>query len=68
MSAYPYTGRFGVNRKLPERGTPRDEVLAELSAIAADEDAFWETGKCSGTMYCGDHEHYEFRTWRSTAG
>jgi glutamate/tyrosine decarboxylase-like PLP-dependent enzyme len=20
----------------------------------------WETGKCSGTMYCGDHEHYEF--------
>jgi sphinganine-1-phosphate aldolase len=60
MSAYPYTGRFDINRKLPERGRPRDEVLAELSAIAADEDAFWETGKCSGTMYCGDHEHYDF--------
>ena len=20
----------------------------------------WETGKCSGTMYCGDHAHYDF--------
>ncbi len=28
--------------------------------MATEEDAFWETGKCSGTMYCGDHEHYEF--------
>ncbi|HZQ88085.1 MAG TPA: pyridoxal-dependent decarboxylase, partial [Acidimicrobiales bacterium] len=27
---------------------------------AQEEDAFWETGKCSGTMYCGDHEHYAF--------
>jgi len=60
MSAYPYTGQFDVHRKLPERGRTRDEVLAELAAIAADEDAFWETGKCSGTMYCGDHEHYDF--------
>ena len=28
--------------------------------MAVEEDAFWETGKCSGTMYCGDHEHYAF--------
>ena len=28
--------------------------------MAAEEDAFWETGKCSGTMYSGDHEHYRF--------
>ena len=28
--------------------------------MAKEEDAFWETGKCSGTMYCGDHEHYDF--------
>ncbi|HEX6418534.1 MAG TPA: aspartate aminotransferase family protein, partial [Acidimicrobiales bacterium] len=26
----------------------------------SEEDAFWETGRCSGTMYCGDHEHYAF--------
>jgi glutamate/tyrosine decarboxylase-like PLP-dependent enzyme len=59
-NAYPYAERFGVNRTLPERGRPRDEVLAELRTMAAEEDAFWETGKCSGTMYCGDHEHYAY--------
>jgi len=37
-------------------------LLAELASIASEEDAFWETGRCSGTMYCGDHEHYEFLT------
>ena len=30
--------------------------------MATEEDAIWETGKCSGTMYCGDHEHYDFMT------
>ncbi len=62
MGPYRYAGRFAVNRTLPERGRPREEVLAELAAIAGEEDAFWETGKCSGTMYCGDHEHYRFLT------
>ncbi len=37
-------------------------MLAELALVASEEDAFWETGKCSGTMYCGDHDHYEFLT------
>jgi glutamate/tyrosine decarboxylase-like PLP-dependent enzyme len=60
MTSYPYAGRFAVNRALPARGRPREEILAELAAIGAEEDAFWETGKCSGTMYCGDHEHYHF--------
>lgn len=60
MSAHPYEDRFPVTRTLPARGRPRAEILAELRAIAREEDAFWETGKCSGTMYCGDHEHYAF--------
>src|SRR5580765_7804122 len=58
--AYPYEDRFAVNRTLPEKGRPRGEILAELHAMAKEEDAFWETGKCSGTMYCGDHDHYGF--------
>jgi sphinganine-1-phosphate aldolase len=62
MSTYPYVGRFETNRMLPDKGRPRDEILAELATMAAEEDAFWETGKCSGTMYCGDHEHYDFLT------
>jgi sphinganine-1-phosphate aldolase len=60
MSSYPYEDRFEVHRGLPEHGRPRSEVLAELRAMATEEDAFWETGKCSGTMYCGDHDHYHF--------
>lgn len=62
MEDFPYRHRFPVNRTLPAQGRPRAEVLAELRAMAREEDAFWETGKCSGTMYCGDHGHYAFLT------
>ena len=51
MSSYPYADRFAVHRRLPEEGLARSEVLAQLHTMAAEEDAFWETGKCSGTMY-----------------
>lgn len=60
MSDYPYADRYPVNRWLPERGRDRGELLEELREMAAEEDAFWETGRCSGTMYCGDHDHYAF--------
>ena len=62
MSQFPYEDRYEVNRRLPAQGRPRAEILAELHEIAKTEDAFWETGKCSGTMYCGDHEHYDYLT------
>jgi glutamate/tyrosine decarboxylase-like PLP-dependent enzyme len=61
-SDFPYADRFPVNRTLPAEGRPRAEILDELRTMAAEEDAFWETGKCSGTMYCGDHDHYAFLT------
>ena len=57
---YPYADRFRVNRTLPEKGRSRDDVLAELRTMATEEDAYWETGRVSGTMYCGDHDHYAF--------
>ncbi len=60
VAGNPYEDRFPVNRTLPGTGRPREELLAELATMAQEEDAFWETGKCSGTMYCGDHEHYAF--------
>jgi glutamate/tyrosine decarboxylase-like PLP-dependent enzyme len=60
VNDYPYADRYAVNRTLPEHGRPRTDVLAEMREMATEEDAFWETGKISGTMYCGDHEHYEF--------
>ncbi len=57
---YPYAEKYGVNRALPEHGRDRGEVLDELRAMAKAEDATWESGRISGTMYCGDHEHYAF--------
>jgi len=59
---YPYAERYEVTRALPERGRSREEVLEELRGIAREEDKVWESGGCSGTMYCGDHEHYAFLT------
>jgi glutamate/tyrosine decarboxylase-like PLP-dependent enzyme len=59
-SAYPYAQTHDVIRGMPSEGRSRDSILTELEGFAHDEDRNWETGKCSGTMYCGDHEHYEF--------
>ncbi|MGD8608532.1 MAG: aspartate aminotransferase family protein, partial [Myxococcales bacterium] len=59
-SLYPYADRYGVIRGLPEQGRATDSILEELRTIAREEDAAWENGKCSGTMYSGDHEHYDF--------
>jgi len=60
MSTYPYADRFPVMRALPERGRDRAEVLAELRAMATEEDSFWQTGKASGSFYCGDMDHYAY--------
>ncbi len=57
---YPYAERFGVVDHFPESGRPRAEILAELRTMASEEDGFWQTGQCSGTMYCGDTSHYSF--------
>jgi glutamate/tyrosine decarboxylase-like PLP-dependent enzyme len=57
---YPYADRYGVNREIPEDGRSREEILGELREMATEEDQAWEDGKCSGTMYCGDRDHYAF--------
>jgi sphinganine-1-phosphate aldolase len=59
-SSYPYAKTHDVIRGMPSEGRSRSSILQELEGFAHDEDRSWETGKCSGTMYCGDHEHYEF--------
>lgn len=57
---YPYAERYGVNRELPDDGRSREEILTEMREMASEEDRAWEDGKCSGTMYCGDRDHYAF--------
>lgn len=59
-SIYPYADRFPVNSTMPPTGRDRGEIIAELRELAGAEDAVWEQGHCSGTMYCGDHDHYGF--------
>ncbi len=59
-SFYPYADEFPVTRGIPEHGRQRDEIVAELRDMARREDASWENGKVSGSMYCGDHDHYAF--------
>ncbi len=59
-SDYPYADRYPVNRGMPETGRSREEILAEMAEMASEEDRTWESGGCSGTMYCGDHDHYAF--------
>jgi glutamate/tyrosine decarboxylase-like PLP-dependent enzyme len=45
---------------MPKEGTPREEILAMMNDMAVRENVVWEDGQCSGTMYCGDHDHYDF--------
>jgi glutamate/tyrosine decarboxylase-like PLP-dependent enzyme len=56
----PYRDRFATFDRLPQRGRPREEVLAELEAMAAAERPQWQDGHASGAVYHGDPEHVEF--------
>lgn len=58
-SLYPYADEYGVLKEMPEKAMDREEVLRQVSAMAEKENVGWQDGSCSGTMYCGDMEHYE---------
>lgn len=60
MSSYPYSQTYDVLRGMPSEGRSRETILEELRTISDLENQSWESGQCSGTMYCGDHEHYAF--------
>ena len=60
MGLYPYADRYPVERSLPQTGRNRDEILAEIEAMSALEDAVADEGKISGSIYSGDHQHYAF--------
>jgi glutamate/tyrosine decarboxylase-like PLP-dependent enzyme len=49
-----------VYRRLPERALERDEILADVAALAESEEAAWRDGKASGAVYHGEREHIEF--------
>jgi sphinganine-1-phosphate aldolase len=60
VSRFPYLDEYEVHRTMPIEGTARSEILAMMADMASRENVVWENGQCSGTMYCGDHDHYDF--------
>src|SRR3954462_2880543 len=59
---HPYAGRFEVHDVMPESGVPREQILDELRQMSSEEDAKGDSGRVSGSIYSGDHEHYAFHT------
>jgi len=57
---FPYAAEYGVVKQFPEQGLDHDTILGQLRSMARREDSSWENGQCSGSFYCGDHEHYAF--------
>jgi len=58
---HPYAGRYTVHAELPDTGVPREQILRELAEMAAEEDRKGDTGRVSGSIYSGDHDHYRFQ-------
>jgi glutamate/tyrosine decarboxylase-like PLP-dependent enzyme len=59
---YPYRDRFRAYRSLDPEPRSRDSILAELSAMAKEEDRLGDSGHVSGSIYHGGHDHYRFLT------
>ncbi len=59
-SLFPYREKYTVNRKMPEKSMPKEEVLKQIKEMHAEESKPWKNGKISGSFYHGDQDHYDF--------
>ena len=57
---YPYGGKTATYRKVPAEPVDRTAILAEIGGMAHAEDERGDKGTVSGSLYCGDHDHYHF--------
>lgn len=55
---YPYRRESETYRTIPEVGRAPEDVLAEVQGYAEREDRMGDEGRVSGSLYCGDHDHY----------
>ena len=53
-SVKPYKGKFPSFTQLPEQWRDRAEILSEMQAMRAHEEAQWKEGFVSGAVYHGD--------------
>ncbi|MBW2678347.1 MAG: aspartate aminotransferase family protein [Deltaproteobacteria bacterium] len=56
----PYKGRFKSYHSIPKKGRGKDEIFNELSTMAREENAMWESGQVSGTFYHAGEAHREY--------
>ena len=56
---YPYKDAPGY-RRVPDEPVSREAILAEITGMAHLEDERGDKGTVSGSLYCGDHDHYRF--------
>ena len=56
----PYKGRLESYVHLPASGRDKDEIFAELAAMAEEENGNWNTGRVSGTFYHAGEKHRAF--------
>ena len=59
-SVKPYKDKFTSFTRIPEVGRDRAEILSEMEAMRAHEEAQWKEGFVSGAVYHGDAEHIDF--------
>jgi sphinganine-1-phosphate aldolase len=56
----PYKGRFEDHHSLPAQGRDKEDIIEELSVMAEEENAKWQTGQISGTFYHAGEDHRAF--------
>ena len=57
---WPYRKTTQSHRTVPAEPVDRAQILAEITDMAHREDAQGDKGTVSGSLYCGDHDHYAF--------
>ncbi len=57
---WPYRKSTESFRAVPAEPVDRAQLLHEIATMAQTEDAQGDAGHVSGSLYCGDHDHYAF--------
>jgi sphinganine-1-phosphate aldolase len=59
-SLKPYRDEFASYTHIPAAGCDREEIIEEMEALKAREEARWKDGFVSGAVYHGDTAHIDF--------
>jgi glutamate/tyrosine decarboxylase-like PLP-dependent enzyme len=60
LSLFPYQEKYSVHYKMPEKSTPKEEIIKQIREMHEAESSQWHSGKISGSFYHGDQDHYDF--------